>query len=124
MKIRILTKIVPVLLVCILIFPACNKDKSCTVVITVENDLGIAQPGYMVVFDNHRNAVGANNPDYHTQLVTDSHGKVTATFKLEATIEARAYAPGETVYDIPNEDGWTYVDLEPGETVSYTVVLQ
>lgn len=103
---------------------ACKKDDSCTAVVTVKNEDGIAQPGYMVVFGNHRGAQGATSTNYNTQQVTDSKGRVSVTYKLEAIIEARAYAPGETDFSQANEDGWTSVNLEPGETVNYTIVVE
>ncbi|UPT67700.1 MAG: hypothetical protein M0D57_03240 [Sphingobacteriales bacterium JAD_PAG50586_3] len=125
MKIRLLSKIslLLILLAGSLALSSCSKDETCSVVITVENELGIAQPGYMVVFDNHRGAVGANTQSYNTQLVTDAKGRVEATFKLPAIIEARAYAPGESVFDQINEDGWVSVKLKPGQTVAYTIVV-
>ena len=95
---------------------SCKKDKECTAVITVTDDLSNKMSGATVrLYYTDTNSVGSSG-NIDEVKVTDGNGEATFTFDLEAILFIEAY--NDTL------SGSGMVRLTLGETSEETVVIK
>lgn len=97
---------------------SCKKEGPCEAVITVTDSAGVAVKGATVVLrqDDVINPTTGAQANVHAEGTTDTYGKATFEFKLEAVLNVEVTKGALTAKD--------YVRLEQSKTVYRTVILK
>lgn len=97
---------------------SCKKEGPCEAVITVTDSAGVAVKGATVVLrqDDVINPTTGAQANIHAEGTTDTYGKATFEFKLEAVLNVEITKGTKTAKD--------YIRLEQSKTVYRTVILK
>lgn len=97
---------------------SCKKEGPCQAIITVTDSAGVAVKGATVVLrqDEVINPTTGAQANVHAEGTTDTYGKATFEFKLEAVLNVEASKGTKT--------GKDYVRLEQSKTVYRTVIIK